>query len=913
MSEEQLIATPGVFGENGNFLLERELGRGGMGGVYMGRDKMLDRPIALKVMLRQYGEDPAFVEKFKREAQAAARLIHPNIAQIYSYGISDGMPYIAMELVAGGSLDQLMKTRGKDIDVPRVMKICEQVAQALRCAADQGLVHGDVKPENVLLDANGNAKLVDFGLAAMQKDTTEIWGTPYYIAPEKVRKQEVDYRADMYSLGGTIYHALTGVAPFEGADATEVVRKRFEGMPVPPSHVRPGLSPQIDELVMKMLALDPQDRYPSFEALIEAFKQVLTTGLTLVSPAEPSTGAARKQTGSKKIVLKGKRRMTVRRPTDLTAPSEEEGAEKSEESSEETPSKPMSLRERRRQMMMERAGDQDDDDEEKGVAGKALMTVGGVILAIVLIVGGLIWYTVADKKSRERERQAQISAGIRTVMAAIQDARPKTEKFIQMYSDTVKETAASAEKTTQAVADAMSGMYDEEAIALLRLPKTKVLLDAEASTNVVVEAAAPASTNGAPQAAGSVSNAVEQVAGAMTNALAQAVGEMANALAQVVGERTNALAQAAPQESAQAGQDASSEPEKKIEIPLFVTTVQDLWEKTYAAQAALIYLQKSAEELYAYLETAEKVVGQDEAAMRQLEEISNKASSMFTSMNESEYKTTIQKSHGSVLGKAKKLIETALRDVRVKKAEAERAKQKEEAEKRKTELEAEKEAARKAKIEKEIAAAKACSESLLLTAVRQLDWKGAKRQLNDLKTDVTDPIETAEGQIQLDKELKKIEMMETVTTIFKRNLKGYTFKARGKSPLSGRKVVDTKDTEFVIAVKGGATRRIQWVNLFVKEAYVPSLNEIINRYIVHGRENGSSRLTAKEQANAYFGMAMLLRTLCSANATAVTFATDLVGRGLRVMSDEYYLSLAKEFFPDLDFEKIQKEIESEKL
>ena len=183
MNDVQLIQTPCVFGENGNFLLERELGKGGMGGVYMGRDKMLDRPVAVKVMLKEYGADAQFVERFKKEAQAAARLIHPNIAQIYSYGIADEMPYIAMELVAGGSLDSIMRNSGGSSDVARIMKIGEQVAQALRCAADQGLVHGDVKPENILLDANGNAKLVDFGLAAMQHNTDEIWGTPYYIAP----------------------------------------------------------------------------------------------------------------------------------------------------------------------------------------------------------------------------------------------------------------------------------------------------------------------------------------------------------------------------------------------------------------------------------------------------------------------------------------------------------------------------------------------------------------------------------------------------------------------------------------------------------------------------------------------------------------------------------------------------------
>ena len=216
MSEQQLITTPGVFGENGNFLLERELGAGGMGGVYMGRDKMLDRPVAVKVMLKEYGEDAEFVEKFKKEAQAAAKLIHPNIAQIYSYGICDGMPYIAMELAAGGSLFSVMNANPGKTDITRVLKICQQVAQALHCASDQGFVHGDVKPENILFDANGNAKLVDFGLASMQKETDEIWGTPYYISPEKVKKEPIDFRADIYSLGGTLYHALTGVAPFDG-------------------------------------------------------------------------------------------------------------------------------------------------------------------------------------------------------------------------------------------------------------------------------------------------------------------------------------------------------------------------------------------------------------------------------------------------------------------------------------------------------------------------------------------------------------------------------------------------------------------------------------------------------------------------------------------------------------------------
>ena len=274
MSDEQLIPTPSLFGETENFLLERELGQGGMGGVYLGRDKMLDRPVAVKVMLPEYGKDPEFVDKFKREAQAVAKLLHPNIAQVYSYGICKEMPYIAMELVTGTSLDKMIEHNKGTTEVQRVIKIIQQIAQALQCASDMGIIHGDVKPENILLDANGNAKLVDFGLAAMQKDTNEIWGTPFYISPEKVKKEPVDFRADMYSLGGTLYHALTGVPPFDGDDAIAVVKARFAGAPKKPSDVRPGLTPAVDELVMTMLALNKEDRYPSFEALIEQIKEV---------------------------------------------------------------------------------------------------------------------------------------------------------------------------------------------------------------------------------------------------------------------------------------------------------------------------------------------------------------------------------------------------------------------------------------------------------------------------------------------------------------------------------------------------------------------------------------------------------------------------------------------------------------
>ena len=494
MSEEQLIATPGVFGENGNFLLERELGRGGMGGVYMGRDKMLDRPVAVKVMLREYGSDPEFVEKFKKEAQAAARLIHPNIAQIYSYGIAEGMPYIAMELVAGGSLDGLMKTQGNKIEVPRVMKICEQVAQALRCAADQGLVHGDVKPENVLLDANGNAKLVDFGLAAMQKDTEEIWGTPYYIAPEKCRRQPVDYRADMYSLGGTLYHALTGVAPFEGDDANEVVRKRFQGPPRKPSELRPGLSPQIDALVMTMLAVEPGDRFPSFEALLEEFKKVMTTGLSMTSPISPSAAADADKPaakGSKKLVLKGKKTFKVKKPgLGVEAPGEggEPGGAATETApgADATPKKPL-----------------DDDEEEEG-GGLGLKIVGvivGVIALIGAVIGGLVWYRVSAANAEREEEQRQIARGLSTARESLATTRKATENFIEAVDKFGDEAMRVCENFTTEYRSILRTSYSENILAMLKPEEPAELKAARAAMDAPDDEPAPAPASEAAPAA----------------------------------------------------------------------------------------------------------------------------------------------------------------------------------------------------------------------------------------------------------------------------------------------------------------------------------------------------------------------------------------------------------------------------
>lgn len=282
----------------GSFMLLQLLGAGGMGGVYRARDESLNREVAIKVMLKSLGDDPQFVETFQREAQAAAKLNNPHIAQIYSFGQEHGQPYISMELVSGGSLDKMMVAQGP-LDPATVIHIGVQIAEGLREAAEAGLVHGDVKPENILFDNDKNAKLVDFGLAALNGGPgSDVWGTPFYIAPEKVRRQKTDFRSDIYSLGATLYHAIAGIPPFDGPDATAVVKARFDGPPKSLREIRGKVvSPEVEALIFRMLSIEPQTRYPTYGSLLGDMRSYLAKA----GPIQMQLGG-----NTKKFLLKGK-------------------------------------------------------------------------------------------------------------------------------------------------------------------------------------------------------------------------------------------------------------------------------------------------------------------------------------------------------------------------------------------------------------------------------------------------------------------------------------------------------------------------------------------------------------------------------------------------------------------------------
>ncbi len=263
----------------GNFRLLRVLGTGGMGAVFLAQDDTLKRRVAIKVMLSSIGANPELVATYRKEAQAAARLNHPNIVQIYSFGEAKGQPYIVMELIGGEKFDDLIES-GEPLEQGFVMRIGKEVVEGLAAAQAADLLHGDIKPANILLDEQFRGKLVDFGIASMltSKDgDEEIWGTPFYIAPEKVQRRKADVRSDIYSLGATLYHALTGQPPFDGKDEVAVIRARFEKPARPLAQLRPDLDPAVIAIVERMMQNDLFLRYPNYTSLLNDMNRYLNT------------------------------------------------------------------------------------------------------------------------------------------------------------------------------------------------------------------------------------------------------------------------------------------------------------------------------------------------------------------------------------------------------------------------------------------------------------------------------------------------------------------------------------------------------------------------------------------------------------------------------------------------------------
>ncbi|MGK2948391.1 MAG: Stk1 family PASTA domain-containing Ser/Thr kinase [Acidimicrobiales bacterium] len=268
------MSDPGPTVFNGRYELHRRLGRGGMAEVFLARDQLLDRPVAVKVLFPEFATDPSFVERFRREATAAANLNHPNIVGVYDWGEADNTYFIVMEYVDGRTLSEILKAEGP-LHPDRVADVGSDVAAALGFAHRNGVVHRDVKPGNVLVTASGQVKVADFGIArAMAADADDdltqvgtVMGTATYFSPEQARGESVDPRSDIYSLGCVLYELVVGRPPFSGDSPVAIAYRHVQDPPVPPRHHNVELPVAIEAIILKCLAKNPVNRYPSAEDL----------------------------------------------------------------------------------------------------------------------------------------------------------------------------------------------------------------------------------------------------------------------------------------------------------------------------------------------------------------------------------------------------------------------------------------------------------------------------------------------------------------------------------------------------------------------------------------------------------------------------------------------------------------------
>src|SRR3954465_14146128 len=257
---------------NGRYELVRHIARGGMAEVYLAHDNLLDRPVALKVLFPELSVDRSFVERFRREAQAAANLSHPNIVSVYDWGEEENTYFIVMEYVDGRPLSSLLKSEGTLLP-DRAAGICAEVAGALEFAHRNGVIHRDVKPGNVLITADGTVKVADFGIARAANaeenltQTGAVMGTATYFSPEQAQGTTVDARSDIYSLGVVLYELVTGRPPFSGDNPVTIAYKHVREDPVPPRQRNQAVPAAFEAVIMQAMAKDPANRYSTADEL----------------------------------------------------------------------------------------------------------------------------------------------------------------------------------------------------------------------------------------------------------------------------------------------------------------------------------------------------------------------------------------------------------------------------------------------------------------------------------------------------------------------------------------------------------------------------------------------------------------------------------------------------------------------
>jgi serine/threonine-protein kinase len=278
---------------NNRYELQAKIGDGGMAVVYRALDTQLNRTVAVKILRDTYASDPAFLQRFKREAQSAASLAHPNIVNVYDVGQDGDLNYIVMEYIEGVNLKDMIN---KEAPLPtqQALEITAQICDAIGYAHSRGLIHRDIKPQNILIDRSGRVKVTDFGIAKSQGDMTLTQtgitlGTVHYFSPEQAKGQPATPQSDIYSIGVVLYELLTGRIPFESDSPVALAIKHIEETPPPPRRYNPNIPPELEQLVLRALSKNPAQRYPSAAAFAQILRgfESQAEGSTMVMPRNP--------------------------------------------------------------------------------------------------------------------------------------------------------------------------------------------------------------------------------------------------------------------------------------------------------------------------------------------------------------------------------------------------------------------------------------------------------------------------------------------------------------------------------------------------------------------------------------------------------------------------------------------------
>ncbi|MBQ7667138.1 MAG: serine/threonine protein kinase, partial [Kiritimatiellae bacterium] len=424
-----------VPGRFAHFRLLKHLGTGGMGTTFLAEDEQLGRRVAVKVIRNRLEAGSEAFETFKNEAQSAARLNHPHVAQVYSFGQEEGCPFLEMELVPGGDLAQFI-VNGSTLDPAFVMRVGLEIAEGLKAAEEVGLFHGDVKPDNILFDENMGAKLVDFGIAsrASQGASGELWGTPFYIAPEKVQKKTNSAKSDIYSLGATLYHAITGKPPYDGEDAIAVVKARFAGPPPAIETLRPDIEPEVSRILSRMMNNDLFMRYPNYTSLIGDIKKYLS-GVSDLRKQGPRTAAARAAaaTGSFKpdadvpaAATGGKRKFIIQKGQMEAA----EARREMQAAAGATAVITQSIAQQNEPVVIRADGEDAQKKRKIGCSAKAVIITVAALVGLLFAGVIAVIVVVANNARVESRRMESTKAEIATVEAACFTAADEIEPLL---------------------------------------------------------------------------------------------------------------------------------------------------------------------------------------------------------------------------------------------------------------------------------------------------------------------------------------------------------------------------------------------------------------------------------------------------------------------------------------------------